>query len=349
MGNVQVLVIDDSAFMRRAISHLLSEDPRIQVIATARNGEDGLKKIGQFQPDVVTLDVEMPVMDGITTLKRIMDQTPTPVVMVSSLTAKGAESTVKAMQLGAIDFIQKPSGTISLDMDRIQKCMIETVITASQANVKEKRVKKIHVLKSKSEHRFSRSLFAIGTSTGGPRALQAVLTALPANFQAPIVIVQHMPAQFTKSLADRLHALSSIRVKEAEHGELLQNGVAYIAPGGEHMHIRQAGTALAIELSKEPPVLGHRPSVNVMLESIAPLKRLNKIIIILTGMGSDGTDGIEQIKRQDPSAFVLAESKETTVVDGMPRSALQANVVNEVVPLQSIWKVMVGSLDRIGR
>ncbi|HLR14551.1 MAG TPA: chemotaxis response regulator protein-glutamate methylesterase [Bacillota bacterium] len=349
MEKVQVLVIDDSAFMRKVISQLLSEDPRIQVIATARNGEDGLKKIEQFQPDVVTLDVEMPVMGGITTLKYIMNKTPTPVVMVSSMTAKGAELTVKAIQLGAIDFIQKPSGPISLDMDHIQENMIETVIAASKANVKEKKVKKIKVLKNKTEHRFNQSLFAIGTSTGGPRALQAVLTALPADFHAPIVIVQHMPAQFTKSLADRLHALSSIQVKEAEHGELLQNGVAYIAPGGEHMHIRQVGTALAIELNKEPPVLGHRPSVNVMLESIASLKRLNKIIIILTGMGRDGTAGIQQIKQEDPSAFIIAESKETTVVDGMPRSALQANVVNEVVPLQSVWKVMVGSLDRIGR
>lgn len=348
MENVQVLVIDDSAFMRKVISQLLSEDPRIQVIATARNGEDGLKKIEQFQPDVVTLDVEMPIMDGISTLKHIMNQYPTPVVMVSSMTAKGAESTVEAMQLGAIDFIQKPSGPISLDMDHIQENMIETVIAASHANVKEKKAQKIKVLRNKIEHRFTQSLFAIGTSTGGPRALQAVLTALPADFQAPIVIVQHMPAQFTKSLADRLHALSSIQVKEAKHGELLQKGVAYIAPGGQHMHIRQVGTSLAVELSKVSPVLGHRPSVNVLLESIAPLKRLNKNIIILTGMGRDGTEGIEQIKRQDPSAFVIAESKETTVVDGMPQSAIQANVVNEIVPLQSIWKVMVGSLNRIG-
>src|SRR5699024_5477355 len=202
MEKVQVLVIDDSAFMRKVISQLLSEDPRIQVIATARNGEDGLKKIEQFQPDVVTLDVEMPVMGGITTLKYIMNKTPTPVVMVSSMTAKGAELTVKAIQLGAIDFIQKPSGPISLDMDHIQENMIETVIAASKANVKEKKVKKIKVLKNKTEHRFNQSLFAIGTSTGGPRALQAVLTALPADFHAPIVIVQHMPAQFTKSLAD---------------------------------------------------------------------------------------------------------------------------------------------------
>jgi len=346
MEKVQVLVIDDSAFMRKMITQLLTEDPRIQVVAAARNGEDGIKKVKQYQPDVITLDVEMPVMDGITTLKHIMEHFPIPVVMISSMDATGKDATVKAMQLGAVDFIRKPSGSISLNMDQIQSEMIETVIAATHADVKKQHVEHVEPIKHTNKAKYSQSIYAIGTSTGGPRALQAVLTALPENFGAPIVIVQHMPALFTKSLAERLDSLSSIRVKEAEHGELLQDGVAYIAPGDQHLHVRQVGTSLAIELGNEPPELGHRPSVNVMLRSIAPLKRLNKVAIILTGMGKDGKEGVKAMKEKDPSSLVFVESSKTAIVNGMPHSVRQTNLVNEVIPLQSIGKAMNKSLNR---
>lgn len=349
MKKVQVLIIDDSAFMRKIITQLLSEDSRIQVIATARNGKDGLKKIEELKPDVITLDVEMPIMDGITTLKHIIEEFPTPVVMVSSTTSKGTDSTIKAMQLGAVGFIQKPSGTISLNMDEVQTDMIEAIIAAAHAKIKTKDVESVRVESHKMEPKYTRSICAIGTSTGGPRALQAVLTALPAKFNAPIVIVQHMPAHFTKSLAERLNNLSQIQVKEAEHGELLQNGVAYIAPGGEHMRIRQVATSLAVELSSTPPELGHRPSVNVMLRSIATLKRLNKIAVILTGMGKDGTKGIKAIKEQSTSSFIIAESVETAIVGGMPQSAIQTNLVTNVVPLQSIGEALIENLERTRR
>ncbi len=341
MDNVRVLVIDDSAFMRKVIPQLISDDERIDVISTARNGEDGLKQIEQLQPDVITLDVEMPIMDGIKTLEEIMKRFPTPVVMVSSMTTQGADKTVQAMQLGAVDFIEKPSGPISLDMHKIQSKMIHTILSAARADVKKIASNRMPKRNNRTKHRIGQSLFAIGTSTGGPRALQSVLTSLPASFPAPIVIVQHMPPRFTKSLADRLDTLCALHVKEAEHGELLQQGVVYIAPGDYHMHIRQVGTSLAIELSQQTPRHGHRPAVDVLFESIAPLKRLNKTAIILTGMGRDGSKGIKVMKEHDHGAFIIAESNETTIVNGMPKSAIATNVVDEVIPLEHIGQALI--------
>lgn len=346
MDTVRVLVIDDSAFMRKVISQLLTENHRIEVIATGRNGKEGLTKIEQFQPDVITLDVEMPVMDGITTLQHIMERFPTPVVMLSSRTANGAEETIKAIEFGAVDFIEKPAGPISLHMDHIQAEMIETILSAAQANVNKREIQHPQMTKEAIEQKYNQSIVTIGTSTGGPRALQTVLTPLPVDFPAPIVIVQHMPPHFTKSLAERLDRICAIQVKEAEHGELILKGTAYIAPGDQHMHVRQVGTSLAVELSKNAPVTGHRPSVDVLFHSIASLRRLNKIAIILTGMGKDGSKGIQMMKEHDETSFVIAESKETTIVNGMPQAAMQTNVVNEVLALHAIGHKIIDYTKR---
>lgn len=333
--------------MRKMISEILSSDQRIEVIGTARNGEEGLVKIKELQPDVVTLDVEMPIMDGMTVLAKIMEEQPLPVVMLASETSGVAEKTVQAISNGAVDFIAKPSGAISLDIHKIKEKIITKVVAASQVNFATATISKPvvdgqHLTKN---HRHAHTLIAIGTSTGGPRALQQVLCDLPGIGMPPIVIVQHMPPGFTLSLAKRLNGLANIHVKEAEHGEKLKRNTAYIAPGDFHMTIRQLGTSMFIELTKDAPLKGHRPSVDYLFQSIAELKQINKIAVVLTGMGNDGAAGITQMKRMDRETIVIAESKESAVIYGMPKAAAQTNLVNEMVLLQQIGKTMVDMIN----
>lgn len=335
MKQIRAIVIDDSAFMRKVISDILASDPRVNVIATGRNGEDGIKKIRELHPDVVTLDVHMPVMDGIEALSIIMKERPTPVVMLSSETKEGAIKAIQAISNGAVDFITKPSGPISLDIRNIQHEIISKVVTASQVNMNKKQLRKAAdcQVKAPVKKYHDKTIITIGTSTGGPRALQQVLISISESFTAPILIVQHMPARFTKSLAERLNTLSPIRVKEAVHGEIIEKSTAYIAPGDFHMTVNKIGTSLAICLSKDVPVKGHRPSVDTLFRSIAGLKRINKIAIVLTGMGNDGAAGIIEMKKQDPNTIVLAESEETSIVYGMPKAAAQTGYVNQVLTL----------------
>lgn len=354
MDQVRVLVVDDSAFMRKMISDILEKDPRITVVGTGRNGEDGIKKIKQLSPDVVTLDVEMPVMDGLTAVKWIMDEHPLPVVMLSSLTHDGAESTVMAMQYGAVDVIAKPSGPISLDIDKIQVEIINKVYQSSKANIKQitnNTPVSQSIIHIEQKHRSSKTqqlkkIVAIGTSTGGPRALQNVLTKLPADFPAPIVIVQHMPPGFTKSLADRLNSLSEITVKEAEDGELLQKGTAYIAPGNYHMSLRKVGLSLAVVLDQTETRNGHRPSVDVLFESLSTLDNYEKIGVIMTGMGADGSNGLVAIKSKSTHATFIAESSESAVVYGMPKAAVRTNLVDHEVHLDNISHMIIKSIGR---
>ncbi|ASA96185.1 chemotaxis response regulator protein-glutamate methylesterase [Anoxybacillus sp. FSL W8-0382] len=351
MNKVKVLVVDDSAFMRKLISDFLSEHPRLHVVGTARDGQEALQKIEQLNPDVVTLDVEMPVMNGLETLKHIMQKKPLPVVMISSTTTEGAENTILALQYGAVDFIAKPSGTISLDLYKIRDKMIEKVLLASEANLRTVKIKqKMSMLPQKQYSKIGvsernnaigkKKIIAIGTSTGGPRALQHVLTKFPATIDAPILIVQHMPKGFTKSLATRLDSLCNIRVKEAEDGEVIQKGIAYIAPGGNHLYVKRVGTSLAIHLDEAAPRNGHRPSVDVMFESLSALTDYEKVAVIMTGMGSDGTAGLKQLKASG-NTFVVAESAESSVVFGMPKSAIAANVVDEIVHVDDIAEAVM--------
>lgn len=343
---VRVLVVDDSAFMRKMISDLLGEDPRIEVVATARNGKDALEKIQQLQPDVVTLDVEMPIMNGLDALKQIMQTIPKPVIMVSSTTKEGAENTVLAMSYGAVDFIAKPSGAISLDLHKVREELIEKVVLASSVKLAKLLPAPIREVKSQSqpvqhqEKAYRKKLqhkkvIAIGTSTGGPKALQQVITKLPENLNAPVLIVQHMPPGFTKSLATRLDSLSKISVKEAEDGEIIKKGVAYIAPGGYHLKIRSIGTTLAIQLDQSPPENGHRPSVDTMLTSLASISNYSVIAVIMTGMGSDGSKGLVTLKHTG-DVVAIAEAEDSSVVFGMPRAAIKTNKVDEVVHLNDI-------------
>ncbi|MBW3113851.1 MULTISPECIES: protein-glutamate methylesterase/protein-glutamine glutaminase [Bacillaceae] len=357
----KVLVVDDSAFMRKLISDFLTATGELEVIGIARNGEDAITKIKKFHPDVVTLDVEMPKMNGIEALKRIMEECPVPVVMISSTTKEGTEETVKAMELGAVDFIAKPSGTISLDLHKIQEELVEKVVSASKVNVT--KIRDVYQKKSTcaplstvSEDTEPLSidrhmglnppkLILIGTSTGGPRALQNVLTALPHQLKAPIVVVQHMPPGFTKSLADRLDGQSAIHVKEAEDGEVLQNGTAYIAPGGFHTRIMENGKTLSIQLSKdEAPRNGHRPSVDILFESASLIRNYSKISVIMTGMGSDGSEGLIKLKERG-NVRAIAESKETCIVFGMPKSAIATKLVDRVEHIGNIPRSIMTYMD----
>ncbi|AXI11142.1 chemotaxis response regulator protein-glutamate methylesterase [Oceanobacillus zhaokaii] len=344
MKPIRVIVIDDSAFMRKVISDILSSDPRIEVVSTARNGEDGLEKIEAFKPDVVTMDIHMPVMDGIKALQKIMLKNPLPVVMLSSVSEEGASSTIEAISKGAVDFIMKPSGPISLNLTSIKKEIIRTVVTASQVNLnKSKQIRKFETENTKKATKqiYDNTIIVLGASTGGPRALQQVLSVLPGDFLPPILIVQHMPPGFTKSLSNRLNTLTKIEVKEAVDGEIIKNNTAYIAPGNFHMKVIKVGRALKIKLTDELLRNGHRPSVDVLFDSVANLTRINKIAVVLTGMGNDGTEGIKRLNEMDSQTIILSEAKETAIVYGMPKAAAETGLVDHVVPLHHVGKMLV--------
>ncbi|MFJ8266394.1 chemotaxis response regulator protein-glutamate methylesterase [Peribacillus asahii] len=363
MKKIKVLVVDDSAFMRKLIAEFLTEDSRLEVVGSARNGQDAISKIQLLRPDVVTLDVEMPIMNGLEALEKIMKDCPTPVVMLSSTTKEGAENTLMAMQNGAFDFIAKPSGAISLDLYKVKQEIIDKVVAASRANVHKlqknageiernlSRCKEYSKIESgvsvassntiRDRGYRSKKIVLIGTSTGGPRALQTVLTNLPQSINAPILVVQHMPPGFTKSLAERLDSLCHIHVKEAEDGELIQEGTAYIAPGGFHLKVRKIGTGLAIVLEQSEPRNGHRPSVDVMFESVAnELIDFTKTTVIMTGMGSDGANGLIELKRKG-QVKAIAESQETSIVFGMPKAAIATHLIDTVENVENIAKTIV--------
>lgn len=365
----KLLVVDDSAFMRKLISDFFEGNPKVEVIGTARNGKDAIKKIQELRPDVVTMDIEMPIMNGLDALKEIMDICPVPVIMLSSTTKKGAEHTLLAMEYGAVDFVTKPSGTISLDLHKVKEELVhkveyaanvsvtklKNVATSSQImknktlentplNIKQ-RSKKGSVDIKKTEkiewNSTSKKIVLIGTSTGGPRALQNVITKLPENIKAPILIVQHMPPGFTKSLAERLNQLSKIKVKEAEHGDILEDGTAYIAPGGYHLKIRKVNSNFEIVLDKtEPPRSGHRPAVDVMFEEVSKYNDFDKIAVIMTGMGHDGSKGLVSLK-ETGKTIAIAESAESCIVFGMPKAAIETQLVDEVVDVDHIAQTIL--------
>lgn len=348
MEKIKVLVVDDSSFMRKILRDILESDPGIEVVGTARNGKDALEKIGDLKPDVITLDVEMPVMDGLTALNEIMKKDPIPVVMVSSLTSEGAETTLKALELGAVEFITKPGGSISLKIEDVKDQILEKVKIAS--NSRPKRVHRKLVLSPSLESQLQRPVdrvasqlpkkdlpwpvILIGTSTGGPRALHTVMSELSGDIKAPILIVQHMPATFTKSLAMRLDSVSKFSVKEAEDGDILQAGHAYLAPGGLQMGIVQRGDQLRIKLTNDPLVNGHRPSVDYLYNSFANYNFSRIIGVIMTGMGYDGRDGMLRLYKQ--GAITIAESEESSVVYGMPKAAVEAQAVTVKTALDNI-------------
>lgn len=345
MLKTKVLVVDDSMFMRKLITRLIEEDAALQVIGTARNGMEAVSMVNELKPDVVTLDIEMPEMDGLAALEKIMAMRPTPVLMLSSLTQEGAHATITALQHGAVDFISKPSGSISTDLFKVKEELLSKIKLAAKVPARalvsgNKIAPKAPLVQKKNialplQGKEFEQIVAIGTSTGGPKALETVLTALPESFPYPLLLVQHMPPKFTASLAARLNSISSIRVVEASDNELIIGGTAYIAPGNYHMAAVQRNGEYRIQLHQSPPRNSHRPSVDVLFDSVAQLKDLKKHYILMTGMGSDGAQGMLAAK-QAGARTTIAEAKESCVVYGMPRSAIELNCVDYTVSLHLI-------------
>lgn len=344
---IKILIVDDSAFMRKLLSDLFSAESDFVVVGTARNGKEAVDKVKQLKPDVVTMDVEMPIMSGLQALEIIMKEIPTPVVMLSSLTSAGAKATLMALELGAVDFVAKTTGVISNIAD-ISNEIVAKGRAAIKANVSQ--LSKIKMELPSMTSLSSQSLIstngekilAIGTSTGGPRALQEIITRLPGNLPCGAVIVQHMPPGFTRSLAERLNSLSSLTVKEAEHNDIILPGMVLIAPGDYHMIVEREGNKKVVKLNQSPPIGGHRPAVDPMMDSVAKVYGKQSVGVILTGMGHDGAKGIQAIKEQ--GGYTIAEDQSTAVVFGMPKSAIELGVVDKVAPLSAIAAEIVKAI-----
>jgi len=336
---VRVLVVDDSALMRKLIPMILERDPDIEVVGTAMDGAFALKKIGELKPDVVTLDLEMPRMDGIETLRMIMKNAPLPVIVFSTHSREGAYSTFKALALGAIDFVAKPKDAASGHLDPIASQLIEKIKVARRASGMKKlpnfEVEPVPPAKRKSCAVVAPSrIIAIGVSTGGPNALQYLLAQIPADFPAAIVIVQHMPEGFTDMFARRLDECCALDIQEAKSGDLLIAGRALICPGNRHMMVRRMPRGDMVVLSDGVPINGHRPSVDVLFHSVAQEFGLTSVGLLMTGMGEDGAEGLGAIKFA--GGMTIAQSEESCVVSGMPRAAILKGYANKVLPLENL-------------
>ncbi|VVP76234.1 protein-glutamate methylesterase/protein-glutamine glutaminase [Pseudomonas fluorescens] len=372
---VKVLVVDDSGFFRRRVSEILAADPNIQVVGTATNGKEAIDQALALKPDVITMDYEMPMMDGITAVRHIMQRCPTPVLMFSSLTHEGARVTLDALDAGAVDFLPKNFEDISRNPEKVKQLLCEKILSISRSN---RRVSAYSApapvaaptpapssvssysssaparpapapapapvparayapaSSSPAPKRKAYKLVAIGTSTGGPVALQRVLTQLPANFPAPIVLIQHMPAAFTKAFAERLDKLCRIRVKEAEDGDLLRPGLALLAPGGKQMMIDGRG---AVKILPGDERLNYRPCVDITFGSAAKSYGDKVLAVVLTGMGADGREGARLLKQSGSS--IWAQDEASCVIYGMPMAIVKAELADAVYGLDEIGRHLV--------
>ena len=335
---IRVLVVDDSLVMRQLLKDMLEKDKTISVVDTAKNGVEAVIKTVEHQPSVVTLDIEMPKMDGLTALQYIMKDNPVPVIMLSAMNKRQADIVIKALEMGAVDFIAKTSGTLSLDIDEVGENIISKVKDAAKIRVGRvvpKNFDRIIVSDFKAiNHRRDR-IIAIGSSTGGPKALLEFISALPRDLPASILIVQHMPEGFTQSLAERLNWQTSLEVKEAKDGDKLKPGVVYIAPGNRHMVV----DGEKIHLTNGAKVNFTRPSVDVLMESVAKKYGPNAIGVLMTGMGHDGANGMKAIKEN--SGQTIAQDEKSCTVFGMPKAAIGLKVVDQVVPLNKIARMII--------
>jgi two-component system, chemotaxis family, protein-glutamate methylesterase/glutaminase len=341
---VKVLVVDDSALMRKLIPLILERDPDIEVVGTAMDGSFALKKIAELQPDVVTLDLEMPRMDGIETLRMIMKHAPRPVIVFSTHSREGAYSTFKALALGAIDFVAKPKDAASGHLDPIASELIAKIKVARRASGLKRiptfEVEPVQPVKRRPGVLIAPSrVIAIGISTGGPNALQFLLTQIPADFPAAIVIVQHMPEGFTDMFARRLDECCALDIQEAKSGDLLMAGRVLICPGNRHMMVRRMPRGEMVVLSDSAPINGHRPSVDVLFHSVAQEFGLTAVGVLMTGMGEDGAEGLGAIKTA--GGMTIAQSEDSCVVSGMPRAAILKGYANKVLPLDGMGAYLV--------
>lgn len=346
-----VLVVDDSAFMRRLISQIVDATPGFRVVGTARNGLDALRQIHALDPGIVTLDVEMPELDGVQTLGYIMSETPRPVVMLSAAwTEGGVDLTLRCLELGAVDFVKKPSGPISLDLESVAETLAAALRAASQVNLGSveilARPRFVEPPPLVAAQGGATSAIGIASSTGGPRALAEVVPNLPADLDAAVFIVQHMPAGFTRSLAQRLHSMSQLSVGEAADGEMVRNNRVYLAPGGFHMRVAShpAG-GRQILLDESPPLWGVRPSADPLFTSLAGQYGRAAVGVVLTGMGRDGAEGLRAIRAA--GGYAIVQDERTSTIYGMPQAALHQAGADREVPLDAVAPAIVELL--VGR
>lgn len=352
---IKVLVVDDSAFMRVLVSDMLNASHEIGVVGVAKDGREGVEQTKALSPDVITMDVEMPKMNGIEAVKHIMAEKPTPVVMLSALTKKNADVTLEALDNGAFDFVTKPSGSLSLDIDRVRGELISKIKGAyayggkiSTGMRRLQGVKKhkapardysIYTRAPADKGRISKKVVVIGSSTGGPKSLDEIFSALPDGIPAGMLVVQHMPPYFTKSLAERLDRNSPVHVREGEEGDMITNGSALVVPGDYHMTVNSGG----VHLNKEAPVNAIRPSVDVTMQSVAKTYGSNTIGVLLTGMGKDGAEGMKTIK--DWGGKTIVSDENTSIIFGMPREAIKLGCVDKIVPLYEIADEIIRALE----
>jgi len=344
----KILIVDDSALMRKLLREIFEKEGDF-IIETARNGKEAIEKNLSFQPDVITLDINMPEMDGITALAHIMNQRPVPVVMVSSLTEKGALATFEALNLGAVDYVTKPGGTISLNIDEIRDEIISKVRSATRAKLKTKAlVRKIReerekILKPSPPKEISdkdERIVLIGVSTGGPRTLEEILPELPADFPMPVIVAQHMPPTFTKSFAERLNSICELNVVEVDHPMPVETGTIYIGKGGTDVVLARRAQKLIVHSKPENPSFLWHPSVEILGRSALEHCDPKKIIaVMLTGMGYDGADSFTEIKKR--GGKTIAESEESAVVFGMPRELIERGGATVVLPAEKIAKQII--------
>jgi two-component system chemotaxis response regulator CheB len=368
MSKIRVVVVDDSALIRSMLSSLINSQPDMECIGAANDPYQAREMIRNLDPDVITLDVEMPRMDGLDFLEKLMRLRPMPVVMVSTLTERGAETTLRALELGAVDFVAKPRIGIATGLQEMASEIADKLRIAARARVSRHAVarpappsstprpagtgatapgapplvKAVPIAYSRAS---TEKLIAIGSSTGGTEALREVLTNLPADCPA-VLCTQHMPPGFTKSFADRLNSLCRMHVKEAEHGERVLPGHVYIAPGGRHMLLARSGANYVIELDEGPPVNRHKPSVDVLFRTVARHAGANAIGVMLTGMGRDGADAMKEMR--DAGAYNIGQDEATSVVYGMPREAAAVGAVHDVLPLPKIAGQLLQQLHAAG-
>ena len=350
----RVLIVDDSSFFRRRVNEILDADRNIEVIGMAKNGLDAVEQAEKLKPDVITMDIEMPVMDGITAVRKIMQKSPIPILMFSSLTTDGAQATLDALDAGAVDFLPKKFDDISSDRDEAKRLLCARVRQIAARGIAKpvSSPKPVQAATTSPARVTTRPLttpakgnyqiVAIGTSTGGPVALQDVLTKLPENFPLPIILIQHMPATFTPAFAQRLNGLCQIEVREAADGDVLTPGVALLAPGGKQMEVIKRGAASYIKISEPLPGQNYKPSVDVAFTSVANVYPGKALAIVLTGMGADGCEGARKMKQG--GAKLWSQDEASCVVYGMPAAVADAGLSDHVLPLSSIGDSLARSV-----